>query len=217
MSRVTIPVSADPTLAAWQQLFLAHVLPVVEEVSRFRFRKLPHVEQEEAMAEAVACALISFVRATKRGRKPQEFASKLARFAVLRVSTGRLSSSPDRCRDLFSRFGRQQRGITLHSLDADAVEIGNGWRAVLVEDRRCTPADVAITRIDFGAWLSGMTSRRRQIAEALAAGFRTEEVAQLFNLSRGRISQMRREFEANWREFQHETHPPVASEFPAAA
>lgn len=197
-------VSTAPTLAAWQQSFLSHVLPVVEEVSRFRFRKLPRVEQEEATAEAVACALFSFLRLIKRGRSPQNFASKLARFAVLRVLTGRLSSSPDRRRDLFSRFGRQQRGIALHSLNSDDFETGSGWRALLVEDRRSTPADVAITRIDFSAWLNSLTSRHRQIAEALAVGDRTEEVAAKFNLSRGRISQLRREFEMTWRAFQSE-------------
>ena len=193
-----------PSDEAWQQLFLAHVLPVVEDLSSFRFRSLPHVEREEATAEAVAGALVSFVRLIKRGRKPHEFASRLARFAVLRVLAGRLSATADRSGDVLARFARQKRGIAVQSLDADEFHAKHGWRALLVEDRRCSPADVAICRIDFGAWLNGMTTRRRQIAEALAAGDKTYEVAARFELSEGRVSQLRREFEMSWREFQSE-------------
>jgi hypothetical protein len=37
-----------------------------------------------------------------------------------------------------------------------------------------------------------------------SAGYRTEEVAEMFNLSQGRISQLRREFEESWLEFQRD-------------
>ena len=204
MNSVVISHLPRPSVEAWHELFLVHVLPVVEELSSFRFRNLPQVEQEESTAEAVAGALVSFVRLTQRGRKPQEFASRLARFAVLRVLSGRLSSCPDRNRDVLSRLGKQRRGISVQSLDSDKILTRNGWQEILVEDRRSTPAEVATSRLDIRAWLDGMTARRRQIAEALAAGFRTDEVAELFHLSHGRISQLRREFESSWQKFQAE-------------
>ncbi|MBI3860965.1 MAG: hypothetical protein HY290_03635 [Planctomycetia bacterium] len=217
MNSLSVSVSPGPSLEAWQQLFLVHVLPVVNELSRFRFRKLPRFEQEEATAEATAGALVSFLRLIKRGRRPHEFASRLARFAILRVLAGRLASTPDRSRDVLSRLARQRRAISVQSLDADATHAEVGWQAMLIEDRRSTPADVAASRIDFGDWLSGMTPRRRKIARMLADGYRTEEVAERFNLSHGRISQMRREFEASWHNFQSDDDAGAMSRQQAAA
>jgi predicted house-cleaning noncanonical NTP pyrophosphatase (MazG superfamily) len=49
-----------------------------------------------------------------------------------------------------------------------------------------------------------MQHRRRKIAETMAAGFGTEEIAALFNLSKSRISQLRRELKTSWGEFQRE-------------
>ena len=178
---------------------------------------MPRVEQEEATAEAVAGALVNFVRLIKRGRKPHEFASRLARFAVLRVLAGRLSSCPDRNRDVLSRLGRQRRGISVQSLDSDKILTRNGWQEILIEDGRSTPAEVAASRIDLSAWLSSMTARYRRIAEALAAGDKTYEVAAKFKLSAGRVSQLRREFEISWQKFQSEDITAASDRQHAAA
>ena len=90
-------------------------------------------------------------------------------------------------------------------------------RALLVEDRRSSPADIAASRIDFSEWLGRMKHHRRKVAETLAAGFHTAEVALIFNLSRGRISQMRREFELSWKKFQQEVPLRTAEKCSAAA
>jgi DNA-binding NarL/FixJ family response regulator len=212
--------AANPlTNPVWQEQFLSHVLPVVEDLARFRFRSLPAAEQEEATAEAVAGALISFVRLARRGRDPREFAPRLAQIALLRVLAGRLAGSPDRSQDVLSRLARQQRGFTVQSFDAgERLEAGShqapqDWRDLVLEDGRSTPADIAILRLDFTAWLGRMNHRRRQIAETLAAGYRTDEVARQFQLSPGRISQLRREFEASWEAFQRDV--PQASKAPS--
>jgi DNA-binding NarL/FixJ family response regulator len=210
MSTVVFEVGNCPTNPVWQEQFLAHILPVVENLARRRFRSLPKGEQEEATAEAVAGALISFVRLVRRGRDPREFASRLAQIALLRVLAGRLAGSPDRSQDVLSRLARQQRGFTVRSLEVgerlegDSDQAPHDWRDLVLEDHRSTPAEIAITRLDFTAWLGRMNQRRRQIAERLAAGYRTEEVARQFRLSPGRISQLRREFEASWEEFQRD-------------
>jgi hypothetical protein len=144
------------------------------------------------------------------------FAGRLAQVAVLRVLAGRLACTPDNSLDVLSRHAQRRRGFRVERLP-DPTQAESDWEQTLVENGKCTPADLAASRIDFSEWLGRMPYRRRKIAEALAAGFRTEEVAQVFNLSRGRISQLRREFEANWREFQRETHEPVVGQYPAAA
>jgi hypothetical protein len=102
---------------------------------------------------------------------------------------------------VFSRQARRRHGFAVQSLDADPVD---GWKQIVAEDRRSTPADIATARLDIADWLGRMTNQRRKIAESLAAGYRTEEVAEMFNLSQGRISQLRREFEESWLEFQRD-------------
>ncbi|MEA1949813.1 MAG: hypothetical protein U9N87_00395, partial [Planctomycetota bacterium] len=71
-----------------------------------------------------------------------------------------------------------------------------------VEDRSATPADVAASRIDFAAWLRSLSGRYRKIATALATGETTAKVAKMFRLSRGRVSQLRRELKESWQVFQ---------------
>ena len=196
---------------AWQADFLDHLLPKVKNQVRVRFRDLPRVEREEAEAETVAIAVILFVRLVERGKNPSAFAVRIAKIAVLRVKEGRVVGTGERSRDVMSRLARQRRGFHVASLDRDETQTEAGWQEIIVEDRRSTPADVAACNIDFGAWLESMTSRRRQIAESLAAGYRTEEVAEQFHLSPGRISQLRREFEESWREFQQEVNGEQAA------
>jgi hypothetical protein len=198
------------TNPVWHEQFLNHILPVVEDLARTRFRNLPRSEQEESTAEAIAGALISFVSLVRRGRDPREFAIRLAQFALFRVRAGRLAASPDRSQDIMARLCRQKHGFAVHSLDAgESRDVGRGqshpdWRDLVLERRGSTPAEVAILRLDFRAWLGRMNHRRRQIAETLAVGYQTGEVARQFRLSAARISQIRRELEADWGEFQRE-------------
>jgi len=195
----------------WQDEFLAHLLPRVEAVARVRFRSLPEFEREEALAEATATAMLFFVRLIERGKTPTAFAGRLAQVSVFRVMAGRLASCPDNSGDVLSRYARRRRGFTVERLP-DSTQAESEWEEILVETGRCTPADIAISRIDFSAWLDGMPLRRRAIAEALGAGYRTDEVARQFSLSPARISQLRREFEDSWRAFQQQ-----ADELQAAA
>jgi hypothetical protein len=205
MSTLFVAVRDCDAVPGWQEQFLAHVLPAVESIGRIRFRNLPAAECEESLAEAVASAMINFVRLLHRGRNPILFAKRLARVAVLRVLAGRLSGSPDNSQDVLSRQARQQHGFGVESLSVPQAT-NSDWESVLVENHRVTPADIAASRLDFAAWLSRMKHRRREIAELLGAGYRTQEVAERFRLSQSRVSQMRREFESSWREFQREAH-----------
>jgi hypothetical protein len=190
--------------STWQDEFVARLLPQVKTHARCRFRDLPPFEREEAEADAVAVAMVFFVRLVKRGRNPCPFALRIARIAIMRVKSGRVVGSRDRSRDVMSRLARQQRGIQIESLDAREQSTSGEWQQIVVEDRRTGPAEIAASRIDFSAWLARMTSRRRELAEMLAAGHTTSEAAERFSLSLARISQLRREFEASWRAYQQQ-------------
>jgi len=96
-----------------------------------------------------------------------------------------------------------QYGVTVERLDRFEQEEGQ-WREVLVEDKNTGPAETAAARIDFGSWLGSLPNRDRRIAEMLAVGERTGDVAKTFGLSAARISQLRSLFKTSWDRLQGE-------------
>ena len=112
---------------------------------------------------------------------------------------GRRVGSKSSVIDLTSPFGRSSRGIHVERLDEQG-----SLRAALVEDRRAGPADIAAARIDVAAWFCAMPDGHRRIAQALAIGETTSEVARQFGLSSARVSQIRGLLKASWEAFQGE-------------
>ncbi len=80
------------------------------------------------------------------------------------------------------------------------------WLEIVVEDGHATPADVAATRIDFAAWLDTLSGKLRKVAEVLALGEATNDAAERFGVTAGRIAHVRRELLTSWETFQRETY-----------
>ena len=78
------------------------------------------------------------------------------------------------------------------------------WQEVIVEDKRCGPAEIATMRIDFEAWLTTLSPRMRRIARVLATGETTGTTAARFGVSASRISQLRSQLKQAWHTFQGE-------------
>jgi hypothetical protein len=71
-----------------------------------------------------------------------------------------------------------------------------------LQDNTITPPpEQAAFRIDFPAWLGTRTDRDRRVVDDLMLGERTLDVARKYGLSPARISQLRREFLADWTRF----------------
>jgi DNA-directed RNA polymerase specialized sigma subunit len=81
----------------------------------------------------------------------------------------------------------------------------------LIEDKHAGPDEIARTRIDFSDWLDSLKRRDRKVAEVFAKGETTKTAAKRFKVSAGRISQLRREFAANWRAFLGDDPGPAAA------
>ena len=86
----------------------------------------------------------------------------------------------------------------------------DAWKEVLIEDRHSTPAEVAVARVDFAAWLGLLPARLRKITKLLATGESTGTVAKRFDVSSGRISQLRQELKTSWETFQGEASADLA-------
>jgi hypothetical protein len=188
--------------ASWQQRFLA-LLPVIVNYVRPAFRELGPEAKAEAVQEAVANALVAYARLVEQGKESVAFATVLARFAVARVRAGRQVSGRLNARDVSSQYCQQRKRIRLGRLDRfDPVE--GIWQEALVEDHRTPILDQVWFRIDFPAWLHSLSPRNRKIAQCLAEGVSTTDVARRFGLSMARVSQLRRELEKSWLKFHGE-------------
>ncbi len=182
----------------WQAGFL-ELLPDIRSQLRFHFRSLRAEERDEAMAEAVANAAAAYCKLHWMGKVHLAYPTPLARFAAAHYRAGRRIGARCNANDVMSPVARRRHGINVQRLDRFHHE--DGWKEVLVEDGRCTPADLAASRIDFASWLRDLPSQKRRIAKALASGESTNSAARTFRLTPGRISQIRRELSADWQQF----------------
>ena len=188
--------------AAQEEHFLRHVLPSVTSLSRWKFRRLPHSEHEEALAAATALSWVMFANRISRGKDPAKFPKRFAVVIVSRISEGRMVGSPTNVHDVLSRAARARHSHTVERLNCRCENSGSQWEEIVVEDPKTGPAETAAARLDLREWFQRMPSRRRQIAERLAEGHLTIDVAQQFRLSSGRVSQLRNEFRQSWEAFQ---------------
>lgn len=204
---------SDETIEpAWHAGFLA-MLPQIREQLRFRFRGLSLADRAEAMAEAVASIAIAYARLHGQGKSGAAFPSILAKYAVRQYFAGRRVGSQLNADDVTSPYSQRQRGFRVESLDRR--DPSGAWKETVVEDRRSTPADVAASRIDLDDWFGQLPRLKSGIAQTLATGETTKETARRFAVTPGRVSQLRRELEDDWHEFQGEPSP--GDEEPALA
>ncbi|HEV3146949.1 MAG TPA: hypothetical protein VGZ47_23880 [Gemmataceae bacterium] len=190
------------TSVTWQPLFLA-VLPSVHKSIRFAFRHLPHEQQEEAVQAALANACVACARLVAQGRFERIFPSALARFAVAQVCEGRIVGSSLNVHDVLSPYARKKKHfIVERRARFDAEDLS--WLDAVRGCHRTPVPDQGCFRIDFPEWLATLSQRVCQIAQSLAAGYSTNEVARAFSISASRVSQLRRELSESWRSFQDE-------------
>ena len=195
---------------AWHRDFL-RMMPKILEIARWAFRKLDAERRQEAIAETLASAFEMYHRLVELGREHLAYPSPLALYAIRHCRAGRRVGSRLNIGDVLSPYAQHRKGIVVESLDRFDEE-ENQWREAVVEDTRSSPVpDVVAFRCDFSDWLHDLPRRNRRLAESLAVGHTTGEVARKFGVSPGRVSQLRRELEKSWERLQgeHTTPAPV--------
>ena len=203
--------SAATQISNWHAGFL-RVLPAVQTHAQIQFRKLPALHREEAMAEAVASAAVSYQMLAAKGKLHVARFSTLATYAVLHVRNGRhVGGHQDAASDVMSPVACQRHSIKLASVGCD------GWHGMLIASRRADVPELAAFRIDFDHWFSMFARRDRKIIAALASGERTKTVADRFGITPGRVSQLRRHYERHWLLFQGESAAAEAGAATVAA
>jgi len=190
------------TIPTREERFL-EMLPQIREQARHAFRNEHSERREELLAEVIANCWVAFVRLMDRGLENVIYPTPLAQYAIRQVRDGRRVGSKMNAHDVSSGYAQRRRNFVLKTLDLfdDAKQ---EWKEVLVEDKHAGPADTAASRLDFDAWLRLLPQRSRRIAETLAKGETTQRTAKRFRVSSGRISQLRRELQQDWDDFQGE-------------
>ena len=104
-------------------------------------------------------------------------------------------------KDVLSPYCQAKKNVKVERIDHFDEE-ENQWQEAVVEDTRtATVPDIVAFRCDFADWLKSLRRRDRRIAESLALGNRTTDVARRFKVCAGRVSQLRRELAKSWKEF----------------
>ncbi len=186
----------------WQALFL-RMLPRIRKHARIAFRHHDPESREELVQAVVCNACCAVARLAELDKLDLAYASVLARFGVAQVKDGRMTGGSLNCHDVSSKYCQRQKSVSVERLDHFDEE-ENCWAEAIVEDRTAGPAEIARTRIDFDAWLHQLPRRNRRIAEFLSLGHRTQDAAHKFDISQGRISQLRKELAESWRDFTGE-------------
>jgi hypothetical protein len=189
--------------------FLA-MLPRIRRQAAFYLRHVSKKERADAIQEVVASAFVNYVGLIERGKAELAYAGPLARYGACQYRAGRRVGNRMNGDDISSDYCQRRKRIVVEQLDR-FDDPTSEWEQLVVEDRHSTPADVASTRIDFRAWLESLPVRRRHIAEILATGEATSQVARMFGVSPARISQFRRELNDAWLVFTGEGVPATSA------
>ena len=185
---------------AWHQAFLA-MAPTIRRYAQHAFREFRPEAREDAVVEVVASACVAFARLAELDKLHLAYPTVLANYGIRQFLDHRRVGNRRCVHDVLSPFCQKRKHVKVGRLDHYDAEEGE-WLEALVEDKHAGPAETAAARLDLGDWFRSMPHQKRKIAEALAAGERTCDVARRFGLSAGRISQLRTEFRQDWRRFQ---------------
>lgn len=210
-----MPATVSVRLARLRSRFVRRVLPKVQLHAQIYFRdvRCPDTKADR-IAEACALSWKWFVRLAKRGKDATRFPSAIAGYAVRAVRSGRRVCGQEKAKEVLSPRAQQRHGFTVESLpSATAVSHEHLYGNVRaqqkldefeerLQDNTQTPVpDQAAFRIDFPAWLQTLTARERQLIRCMLRNERTKDLSRMFQLSPGRISQLRSEFRDDWQRF----------------
>jgi len=202
------------SLSELQAAFLS-MRPRILTHARIYFRDIPCREHRaDCEAEVVALCWKWFCRLAQRGKDAERFVSTLATYAARAVRSGRRLCGQLKPNDVLSETAQKKRGFRVEALPMSTRKslenvygIAGSQRRVDVLEERLTDnmqtpvPDQAAFRCDFPVWLGTWSERYRRIIQDMARDERTSNLARRYNLSRGRISQLRRQFHDDWQRF----------------
>jgi hypothetical protein len=178
----------------------------IDAVLRHQFRTWPRAHRQEAIDDARAYTWLAWHGLLARGKDPiavgvVAIAANACRAVRNGRSVGSARSVGRGAMDVHHRRARLATGHRVVSLEDLGGQPGR-WQDWLAANDRYGPADEAAFRLDFAAWLAELPATRRRVAELLARGFGTGEVARRLGVTPGAVSQSRDRLARSWGRFQ---------------
>jgi hypothetical protein len=178
------------------------VLPRIERHAGVAFRDVRcPARKDDLVAEAVALSWAWWVRLRRRGKRPQRFVGAIATFAARAVRSGRRLCGQERARDALSPLAQRRHAFAVLAIPAGSPRTGDPLADALRDNTRTPPDEQAGFRLDFPAWVAGYAPRDRRIIAVMLLGEGTTRIARRFSVSPARVSQLRRQYRADWRTF----------------
>jgi hypothetical protein len=184
------------------QFAFLSILPRIEKHGRIYFRHLRCPETKaDAVGEMVALSWRWFVRLAQRGKDATQFPSVLATFAARAVRSGRRLCGKEKAKDVLSPEAQRRHGFVVTKLPDVSTLHGSPLDEALRDNTRSEVPEQVAFRLDFPAWRLTRTDRDRRVIDDMMAGEGTMALADRYGLSPARVSQLRREFHADWQTF----------------
>src|SRR5438876_807194 len=215
MSTIALPLHLDLNDDRLHAGFSA-ILPRIERHARISFRDIrcPN-KKEDLIAETIALSWASYGKLVRKGKDVAQFVSAPARYAARAVRYGRKLTGLEKTKDVLSRRAQQRYGFTVESLpESTRTSFAKIYSAVrgqqetdayeerLRDNTVTPPPEAAAFRIDFPQFLQALGERDRELAHFLSLGHSAKEAAQKFNVSPGRITQLRQQWCRQWHALQ---------------
>jgi hypothetical protein len=137
----------------------------------------------------------------------RDFPTAIAGYATRAVKSGRRLCSSRRPCDPLCPAAQAEHGFATVSLPDHATLAENPIQEALIDNTQTPPDEQAAFRIDFPAWRGTHSERNRSIIDEMMRGERTQDLAEQFRMSEGRVSQLRRQFHDDWQSFTGEKQP----------
>jgi hypothetical protein len=201
-SRLIVTKPIDTVTAIDPHTSFQPIYHAVQSQARVALRFLSCTDRRaELTAESIGLAWLWHVRLCRQGKDGRQFPTALARFALRSALSGRRLVGQDSTRDVMSSVAHRRHGISVQSYSTSDHLVDELFADALTECTRCRVPDLAHVRVEFPRWLMRMSARNRRFVMRAAAGHSTADLAKLFQISKARISQMRRELASSWNAF----------------
>jgi DNA-binding NarL/FixJ family response regulator len=188
--------------------YFEEILPKIERKASTAFMYLNASAREEAVAEAVALSWKGYLRCIEKSKRFTPWT--LAYYAIRQVRSG-VRFNGTYSADVLSERTRILRGTRVASIDATPAgqpyDDARSWwdRSEALMDRRNWDRPDEAVRIshDYGAFLThdGLKDRHRRVFDMLAEGYRPSEIAAMLDVSRARVTQVKRELRKGLKRF----------------
>jgi hypothetical protein len=210
--------------ASLHSIFLA-ILPRVEQHGRIYFRHLSPHRRADAVQEMRALGWKWLLQLHQRGKDPTNFVTAFVTFLARAVNSGRRLAGMAKAKDVLNPLAQKRHGFRVEHLPTSlrnshehlySSPLGQELQDELEErlqDNTVTPVFQQVQfRIDFPAWLKTLTPRERRMVRGMMRNERTSDIGKRFQVSPGRISQLRREFYDAWQRFCGDADQPSPAE-----